>query len=119
VLDQLKAFFGVGSVKFSSRATGEVVSYKVRKFEDLCNIIIPHFENYSLITQKRADFLLFKKAVDMILSGEHLTKNGLAKIINIKASMNNGLSSTLKAQFPDFCPTDRPLVENAKISDPY
>ena len=53
-----------------------------------------------------------------MLNKEHLTKDGLTKIVAIKASMNRGLSEELKLAFPDVVPVVRPLVENKKISDP-
>lgn len=46
---------------------------------------------------------------------EHLTVEGLQEIVNLKASLNLGLSNTLKAAFPNTIPTLRPLVENQKI----
>ena len=48
---------------------------------------------------------------------EHLTQEGLIKIIAIKASMNLGLSEELKLAFPDVVPVVRPLVENPKNID--
>jgi len=36
----------------------------------------------------------------------------------MKASMNLGLSESLKAAFPDIKPVSRPLVENQLILDP-
>ena len=51
-------------------------------------------------------------------SGEHLTPSGLRKIIAIKASMNNGLSDELKAEFSDITPVQRPLVVSQEIQDP-
>jgi hypothetical protein len=56
----------------------------VAKTEDLNNIIIPHFTKY-LLTQKQADFELFKLVVDMVKRKEHLTEEGLIKIISIRA----------------------------------
>jgi hypothetical protein len=32
---------------------------------------------------------------------EHLTLSGLQKIVNLKASLNNGLSKSLKEAFPN------------------
>ena len=78
-----------------------------------------------MITQKRADYELFKQAFTLILNKEHLTEEGLAKIVGIKASMNRGLSvpegSELKTAFPDVLPVPRPSVVGAtalEIKDP-
>jgi len=78
-------------------------------------VVISHFEKYPLITQKRANYELLKKAYDLIMNKEHLTFEGLAKIVAIKASMNNGLSDVLKTAFPKTIPVQRPIVENQKI----
>ena len=43
------------------------------------------------MTQKINDYRLFKKAFDIIINKEHLTKEGLDKLITIKCSMNKGL----------------------------
>jgi hypothetical protein len=48
---------------------------------------------------------------------EHLTSEGLIRIIAIRASMNNGLSPELKAAFPNIIPAPRPLIESTEIKD--
>jgi hypothetical protein len=81
-------------------------------------VIIDHFEKYPLITQKRSDYELFKKVVDMLNRKEHLTPVGLQKIVNLRAAINNGLSEVQKAAFPDAVPVGRPLVVDQEIKDP-
>jgi len=81
--------------------------YSASSVEDLTNIIIPHFEKYSLLTQKAADFNAFKNIVELIKNNAHLSIEGLHQIINIKASMNKGL------------PAVRPsLITLLKLTDP-
>jgi len=65
-----------------------------------------------------ADYILFKQALELIKHKKHLTHEGLEKIINIKASMNLGLSYYLKAAFPNTIPQLRPWIENKKIEYP-
>lgn len=72
--------------------------------------MIKHFDKYPLITFKLADYLLFKEVVGMIQLKEHLTMDGLEKIVAIKASINRGLSDELKAAFPHVIPVKRPIV---------
>ena len=67
-----------------------------------------------LITQKWGDFQLFKKAFYIIESKEHLTIEGIKRLIMIKASMNWGLSDELKSAFPCTMPAQRPLVKDQK-----
>lgn len=44
---------------------------------------------------------------------------GLNQIINIRSSMNNGLSDKLKLAFPKFKPVARPIIINDGVFDPY
>jgi hypothetical protein len=76
------------------------ISYRVNNLEQIITIIIPHFQKYPLITKKRVDFELFSSAVKLMSNQEHLTKEGLNKLVATRASMNLGLSELLKASFP-------------------
>jgi LAGLIDADG endonuclease len=105
----------VGTISAQSK---DSVQYRVASLKDLNGIIIPHFEKYPLITQKKADFILFKKIIDLINNKEHLTLEGWHKILALKGSLNLGLSEELKKNFPDIIKIERPLVENQKIMDP-
>ena len=114
LLEKLKHYFmDVGSIY----KDGDSYKYSVRSLKGLV-IIIKHFEQYPLQTQKRGDFELFKEIIKMILDKKHLTKQGLIEIISLKASMNKGLSDSLKADFPDLVLSPRPLVLNQTIEDP-
>jgi len=95
-----------------------MIKYKVNSSKDLA-IVIAHFDKYPLITQKQADFLLFKEAFSLFSRKEHLTSNGLQQIVNLRASINTGLSSELKAAFPNTIPVPRPLVELSSSINPY
>jgi len=50
---------------------------------------------------------------------EHLTPEGMEKIVALKASLNQGLSDELKAAFPNIVPSPRPQGQNIKILNPY
>jgi len=92
--------------------------YQVTKLGDLV-IIIDHFNLYPLLTQKYADFLLFKKAFDIIKDKKHLTIEGLHDLIGIRASLNKGLAERLKLAFPNIKPAVRPETPNfSKKRDP-
>jgi hypothetical protein len=84
----------------------------------LANIIIPHFDKYGLLTKKRADFILFKSIIELMNEKKHLSSEGLQNIVNIRASINNGLSLALKAAFPNTIPAPRPLILDKVIKDP-
>jgi hypothetical protein len=56
--------------------------------------------------------------IELIQNKKHLTADGLKEIVSIKASMNLGLSESLKAVFPNVIPVSRPLAISQKIQDP-
>ena len=85
--------------------------YQVCNLSEITKVIIPHFEKYPLITQKQSDYLLFKEIVKLMDKGEHLTKDGLIKIANLKASLNKGLSNELKVFFPEVIAITRPKID--------
>jgi len=64
-----------------------MVHFRAESVKDLSKII-KHFDAYPLITQKQADYLLFKEVLNLINRKEHLTMEGLKKIISIKSSMS-------------------------------
>lgn len=44
---------------------------------------------------------------------------GLQQIVNIRASLNDGLTDSLKNAFPDTVPVPRPIVELNETPDPH
>ena len=108
---------GIGSIHLARNR--DIVNYSIDSMEDL-NKLIFHLEKYPLLTQKAADFLLFKKAVELVNNKAHLTVQGVNKIVNIKASMNLGLSDILKSEFAGYTPVERPVINyDNVILDPY
>lgn len=55
--------------------------------------------------------------VEIISKGEHLTLEGLQKIVSIKSSLYIGLSEDLKKAFSKVVSVLRPLVEYPKNFD--
>ena len=48
----------------------------------------------------------------------HLTEEGLQQIINLRASINLGLSDLHKSKFPNYNPVARPIINSTVILDP-
>lgn len=117
-LKRIQSFFCVGTIITRIRRGKSTAIYSVQSIKNLAEIIIPHFKQYALLTQKRADFELFAKAVDLMCNKEYLHLEGLNKIMSIRASMNKGLTETLKIMFPDILPVERPIVDLQIIKNP-
>lgn len=104
----MASFFGVGKI---TKAGKDSITYRVRSVKDIVQVIIPHFDQYRLITQKYAYYVRFKQAVELMKDKKHLTSEGLLNIISIKASLNLGLSSALKTALPNISPMPKPLIQ--------
>jgi hypothetical protein len=114
LLNSIKEFFGVGNVFLMGKGSAQ---YRVESLEGLA-IIINHFDKYSLITKKQADYALFKLAHSLIKNKSHLTEKGLLELVALKAVLNNGLSNDLSIAFPDIVPALRPETPLPKVRDP-
>ena len=73
---KIQEFFGgIGYVSNPNKNTA--VEFRVSTINDLTNVIIPHFENYSLLTKKYSDYMLFKEIVKLMLEKKkHNTLEG-------------------------------------------
>ena len=115
LLQKIKSSLGVGKICLQG---SQRIQLQVQSFKEI-ESVINHFNKYPLITKKQADLNLIIMVNDIMRRQEHLTQEGLLKILAIKASMNRGLSEKVKLDFPDVVPVVRPLVKNQKIQDPY
>ena len=66
----------------------KTVKYEVRSIGDLVAKIIPHFENYPLLSEKQREFKIFKEICFLLLGKEHLTRNGFNQVRNLSEQMN-------------------------------
>jgi len=87
LMESLVSYFGAGNVYKDS---GEVLSFKIAKFVDLTNIVIPFFDKFPIVGVKSKDFEDFKQVAELIKNKVHLTPEGLEKIRLIKAGINRG-----------------------------
>ena len=117
-LDFLKCIQSYLKVGGITKQGPHSVQFVISSVKDLA-VIIEHFEKYPLITQKRADYELFKQAFHLFELKEHLTYEGLCKIVAIKASMNLGLSEKLISAYPHIVPVSRPIVKTPDQFNPW
>jgi hypothetical protein len=117
LIQSIQEFFGwIGHV--SKPNNYSMVEFRVSTVKDLVDVIIPHFDNYPLNTKKYLDYLLFKNNFFKLLNKEHNTYEGLQDIVNIRSSLNLGLSNELKKAFPGTVPAIRPEFLLKNISGP-
>jgi len=86
LMKSLIKYFGCGNI-YKNPYT---IDFKVTKFEDLAEKIVPFFEKYPIQGEKLLKNLDFVKVINLIKIKAHLTEEGLDQIRKIKAGMNRG-----------------------------
>lgn len=113
LLERVQTFFNVGRIN-RVRSKNHFI-YVVNSVKDLHEVIIPHFDKYPLLTIKGVTFVLFKEIVRMLYYKEHLSEQGLLKIMSIKAIMNKRNTKIFKDV--ELLPIEMPVLASAKVSD--
>ena len=86
LMRSLVDYLGCGNIYIDKSA----IEYRVTKFSDLTDKILPLFTKYPIQGTKRLDYTDFVSVAELIKSKKHLTEEGLDQIRNIKAGMNKG-----------------------------
>lgn len=72
LLERIKIYFGgAGGINTHGK---DSYQYTISSIEQINDRVIPHFDNYPLITQKHSDYLLFKEAINLINSKKNMDK---------------------------------------------
>jgi hypothetical protein len=74
-------YLGCGNVTVSRSA----VDLRITKLNDLTDKVLPFFDKFPLQGFKYLDYLIFVELVKLMNEKAHLTDEGLAKIIELKA----------------------------------
>ncbi len=86
VLEMLKQYFGCGTIR--PDRSDRTLKYEVRSVVDLVERVIPHFEENPLLSGKQRDFELFADVCRRMYQGEHETREGFRRIIDLAFEMN-------------------------------
>ena len=92
LLENIQKFLGVGKIYKSGK---NMLQYKIQSLNEI-EVILNHFDKYPLISQKRADYELFKKAFNLVLSKEHLTEKRFKKNYCFKSFFEFRLTRGIK-----------------------
>ena len=117
LLQKIQSYFGVGKLhKHGENST----QYRVESVKDM-QVIIDHFYEYPLISTKKVNYVLFKKALSLIKLEDHIDQLDLLKLVGIKSHLNLGLNRELKQAFPDWSKYQitKPEYVFTGIPDPY
>ena len=88
ILALLKRHIGCGTLR--QRKDG-IWYYEVNNFNAICEKVIPFFKKYSFLSaKKKRDFSKFTQIAEIIKKEEHLSQEGIAKILTLRNQMNDG-----------------------------
>ena len=112
LLNLIKTYFSAGRI---GKERNGCCDFTIGSLDKIITKVIPHFDKYPLKTNKYSDYLLFKEVVMIMQRKEHLTAEGLQKIVNIRASLNKGLTSLLLEAFPNTVALTRPTLPSTSV----
>jgi LAGLIDADG endonuclease len=87
ILEDIRSFFGCGRIT-SKGPKSTVMTYSVYRRRDLESVIVPFFEQHSLVSRKREDFGKFAEIVRLMQADAHRTGEGFRRIVELAFSMN-------------------------------
>ena len=88
ILALIKRTLGCGTLR--SRPDG-VWYYEVNNFNAVRDNVIPFFKRYRFLSaKKKRDFAKFCELAEIIERGEHLKKEGVLRVLEIRRDMNDG-----------------------------
>ena len=65
--------------------------YEVNNYRAITENVIPFFERFGFLSaKKKRDFAKFKQIAKLMADGEHLKRDGIEKLLEIRKAMNDG-----------------------------
>ena len=110
LLESFKDFFGGGRVSLG----GNQLYYTVTDLPTLLRVR-NHFLNHSLESTKLIHFQMWSQVLDLIVTKEHLTLEGLLRIVAIKSHFPMGLSELLSNAFSDLPSITKPSFISSSL----
>lgn len=99
ILELMQSHFKCGIIK--QRRDG-LYSFDVTNPTAIQKIIIPFFTKYNFLSSnKKTNFSIFKKAVKIMYQKQHLKKEGLIKLLELREDINKGKGRTRKYSLQD------------------
>lgn len=67
---------------------GTIIRYEIKSISQIANVVIPFFDEHSLLTFKMLNYSDFRTVVKIMQTKAHLTIEGLNEINRIKFQIN-------------------------------
>ena len=86
VLYAIEAFFGCGSIR--PDRSDRTLKWETRRLEDILERVVPHFEQWPLMSGKQGDFERFAAVCRLMAAGSHRSREGFIRIVELARDMN-------------------------------
>ena len=88
ILEFIKNIFGCGTLR---ERTDGVVYFEVTNIDSLMGKVIPFFNRFIFLSaNKKKNFLIFSKIVNLMAKKEHLIQEGFEKVVKLRETLNVG-----------------------------
>ena len=86
VIEAIHTYFGCGSIR--PDLSDATVKWESRSIHDLVERVLPHFGIHPLLSGKQRDVAALDSICRLMVDGDHLTVDGLTRIVSIVRHMN-------------------------------
>jgi hypothetical protein len=86
VLHAIQSYFRCGSIR--PDRSDRTLKWETRRLEDLLERVLPHFEEFPLLSSKRCDYERFASVCRLMAAGAHRRRDGLIEIVELARMMN-------------------------------
>ena len=70
---------------------GGVWMFEVNNLAAIRSNVIPFFRRFGFLSaKKKRDFAIFQQMAERMTDGDHLTKEGIARLLKLRSTMNDG-----------------------------
>jgi hypothetical protein len=86
VIALISKYFGCGSIR--PDRSDKTIKWETRRLDDIVRTVLPHFERQPLLSGKQRDVDLLATICQLMLAGDHRTRDGLIHIAQLTIEMN-------------------------------
>ncbi len=88
ILALFKRHLQCGTVRYKS---DDVWMYEVNNLTAIRENVIPFFDRFGFLSaKKRRDYAIFKQMAERLANGDHLNKEGIVALLELRRNMNDG-----------------------------
>jgi hypothetical protein len=86
VIELVSEYFGCGTIR--PDRSDQTIKWETRRLGDIAGRVLPHFVRFPLLSAKQDDVDLLTTISQLMLAGDHRTRDGLLEIARMSSLMN-------------------------------